>query len=118
MQGCCCEKKGTIDADDTFKLSVNVTKTEFTLIGSRQNLNIPSASPTLTVNGSNINQVTTTKSLGILIDANLTMGSHIDKLAKKNCLRHCFYLTGQTICPITNITYYLQSLNSNAFRLL
>lgn len=85
-------KKGTTVADDAFKLSLNVTNTEFTLIGSRQNLNIPTASPTLTVNGSNINQVTTTKSLAILTDANVTLASHIDKVAKKiTSGKNCFY---------------------------
>ena len=60
-----------------------MTKTEFMLIGSRQKLSTLTATPFLTINGTPINQVPTSKSLGILIDSNLTWGSHIDKLAKK-----------------------------------
>ena len=68
------------------KLTLNMTKTEFMLIGSRQKLNTLSASPVLNVNGTPgppVNQVSTSKSLGVLIDAILTWGSHIEKLAKK-----------------------------------
>ena len=65
------------------KLTLNMTKTEFILIGSRQKLSTLTASPVLNINGIPINQVSTSKSLGVLIDANLTWGSHIEKLAKK-----------------------------------
>ena len=65
------------------KLTLNMTKTEFMLIGSRQKLSTITDTPILTINGTPINQVSTTKSLGILIDSNLTWGNHIDKLAKK-----------------------------------
>ena len=37
----------------------------------------------MSINGTPVNQVSTSKSLGVLIDANLTRGSHIEKLAKK-----------------------------------
>ena len=63
--------------------TLNMTKTEFMLIGSRQKLNTLTASPVLSINGTPVNQVSTSKSLGVLIDANLTWGSHIEKLAKK-----------------------------------
>ena len=53
------------------------------LIASTQKLNIVTASPVLSINGTPVNQVSTSKSLGVLIDANLTWGSHIKKLAKK-----------------------------------
>ena len=60
-----------------------MTKTEFMLSGSRQKLNTLTASPVLNINGTPINQVSPSKSLGVLIDANLTWISHIEKLAKK-----------------------------------
>ena len=60
-----------------------MTETEFMLIGSRQKLNALTASPVLSINGTPVNQVSTSKSLGVLIDANLTGGSDIEKLAKK-----------------------------------
>ena len=65
------------------ELTLNVTKTEFMLIGLRQKLNALTASPVLSINGTSVKQVSTSKSLGVLIDANLTWGSHIDMLAKK-----------------------------------
>ena len=65
------------------KVTMNMTKTEFMLIGSRQKLSTLTATPILTINGTPINQNATSKSLGILIDSNLTWGNHIDKLAKK-----------------------------------
>ena len=60
-----------------------MTKTVFMLIGSRQKLGTLTAGPILTINGTPINQVATAKSLGILIDSNLTWGNHIDKQAKE-----------------------------------
>ena len=35
------------------------------------------------INGTSVNHVSTSKSLAVLIDANLTWGSHIEKMAKK-----------------------------------
>ena len=60
-----------------------MSKTEFKLIGSRQKLYTLNASTVLNINGDPVNQVSTSKSLGIRIDANLTWDSHIEKLAKK-----------------------------------
>ena len=100
------------------KLTLNMTKTEFMLIGSRQKLNALTASPVLSINGALVNQVSTSKSLGVLIDAKLTWGSHIEKLAKQNCLWYCSYQTGQAICSPSNTASYLQSLDLAAFRLL
>ena len=100
------------------KLTLNMTKTEFMLIGSRQKLKTLTASPVLSINGTLVNQVSTSQSLGVLIDANLTWDSHIEKLAKKNCIWYYSYQTGQAICSPSNIASYLQSLDSAAFRLL
>ena len=60
-----------------------MTKTKFKLIGSRQKLYTLTDSPVLSINGTPVNQVPTSKSLGVRIDTNLTWGSHIEKLAKK-----------------------------------
>ena len=65
------------------KLTLNMTKTEFMLIGSRQRLCTLKVPPRPSINGSPIEHVTTAKSLGVLIDDNLTWRSHIDKLTKK-----------------------------------
>ena len=100
------------------KLTLNMTKTEFMPIGSRQKLNTITDSPVVSINGTPVNQVSTSKCLGVLIDANLTWGSHIEKLAKKNCLWYCSYQTGKAICSRSNIASYLQMLDSASFRLL
>ena len=53
------------------------------LIGSRQKLSTLSESLELSIDNIPIKQVSTTKSLGILIDNNMAWHSHIDKLSKK-----------------------------------
>ena len=65
------------------KLTLNMTKTEFMLIGSRQRLCTLTFPPRPSINGSPIEHVTTAKSLGVLIDDKLTWRSHIDKLTQK-----------------------------------
>ena len=59
-------------------LTLNMTYSEFMLIGSRQKRYTLTESPVITIIGFLINQVSTAKSLGVLIDKNLTSGSHID----------------------------------------
>ena len=49
------------------KLTLNMTKTEFILIASRQKLSQFTESPSLTIN----NQVTSAKSLGVYVDQNI-----------------------------------------------
>ena len=67
------------------KLTLNTTKTEFLLIGSRQKLSTLSESLEFSIDNVPIKQASTTKSLGILIDDNMACAwhSHIDKLSKK-----------------------------------
>ena len=60
-----------------------MTKTEFMLIGLRQKLNNLPAPPALEINGTHIGQVRSTKSLGIIIDENLTWVNHSDTISKK-----------------------------------
>ena len=64
------------------KLTLNMTKTEFMLIGSRQKLNSLSAFAALEINGTQLNRVNFTKSLGVLIDENLTWSNHINTITK------------------------------------
>ena len=64
------------------KLNLNTTKTEFTLIGSRQKLSTLSSQPELSIDNVPIENVTSIKSLGIFIDENLRWQTHIDKLSK------------------------------------
>ena len=57
------------------KLTLNTTKTEFMLIGSRSTL---PDSPELSINNVPINRVSSVKPLGIFIDEHLTWQTHID----------------------------------------
>ena len=65
------------------KLTLNMTKTEFMLIGSRQKMNSLSVLPDLEINGTQLNRVDFTKSLGVLIDENLTWSNHINAISNK-----------------------------------
>ena len=60
------------------KLTPNMTKTEFMLIAPRQKLNSLSVPPALEINGTQLNRVNFNKSLGVLIDENLTWSNHIN----------------------------------------
>ena len=64
------------------KLTLNMTKTEFMLIGSRQKLDSQSALPALAINGTQLNRVNFTNSLGVLIDENLAWSNHINAITK------------------------------------
>ena len=101
------------------KLTLNMTKTEFILIGSRQKLKTITDSPVVSINGTAVNQVSTSKSLGVFIDANLTWGSHFERLAKKIASGiAAIKRVRQFVPPSSNIASYLQSLDLAAFRLL
>ena len=54
------------------KLTLNASKTEFMLIGSRQRLSTFHNPPSLIIDGAPITQVTSTKSLGVHIDQTLS----------------------------------------------
>ena len=65
------------------KLTLNTSKTEFMLIGSRQRIRTFHSSPTLTINETPIKRVDCVESLGLNIDENLSWNKHIDKISKK-----------------------------------
>ena len=65
------------------KLTLNMTKPEFMLIGLRQRLSNLTDSQTITIDNVQISQVATAKSLGVTIGKRLDWSSHIDKLIKK-----------------------------------
>ena len=58
-------------------------KTEYMLIGSRQPLRTLSDNPSFEISGIPLDRVSTTKSLGVLLDENLTWSSHINKMTKR-----------------------------------
>ena len=65
------------------KLTLNQSKTEFMLIGSRQRLRTFQSAPNLTINGTPIKQVSQDKSLGVYVDENLSWTTHINEITKK-----------------------------------
>ena len=65
------------------KLTLNKSKTEFMLIGSRQRLNTFNRLPSFTIDGNSIKEVEFPKSLGVYIDQNLTWNAHIEHISKK-----------------------------------
>ena len=60
------------------KLTLNQSKTEFMLIGSRQRIKTLQTVPLLAINGVPVRQVAHTKSLGTYIDENLSWNVHVE----------------------------------------
>ena len=67
----------------TNKLIFNVKKTEYMLIGSRQRLSQIDTEPILSIASKSIKRVSSTKTLGVIVDECITWKDHIDKVAKK-----------------------------------
>ena len=65
------------------RLTLNLTKTEFMLIASRQKLSNISERPTLTINDIAVEQVASAKSLDVYIDQTLNWECHIENIFKK-----------------------------------
>ena len=65
------------------KLTLNQSKTEFMLIGSRQRIRTFETSPSLETGGMPINRVSHTKSIGVYLDENLTWNEHINQISRK-----------------------------------
>ena len=65
------------------KVTLNLTKTEFLVITSRQRRVYSSDNPSLTIHNFPIEQVSSTKSLGVHIDENLSWNTHIEGVCKK-----------------------------------
>ena len=65
------------------KLTLNKSKTEFVVIGTRQRLRTLDLSPALAIDNSPISQVASTKSLGEHVDEHLSWNTHVTKISKK-----------------------------------
>ena len=65
------------------KLTLKLTKTEILLIGSRQRLSNLPENPSIKINQIPVEQVSTTKSLGVYIDQNLNWEFQIKDISKK-----------------------------------
>ena len=62
------------------RLTLNQTKTEFMLIGSRQRITTFNSEPVLVVNNIPVKRVSHTKSLGMHIDQHLSWNVHNDNM--------------------------------------
>ena len=89
-----------------------MTKTEFMLIGSRQRLCTLTVPPRLSINGSPIEQVTTAKPLGVLIDD--TFRSHIDMLTNKIASGIGAIKRIRHLVPIWDLTFCLSGPSTTA----
>ena len=67
----------------TNKLSLNITKTEFMIIGSRQRVNASQDNVDIRIDDREVKRVHSTKSLGLYIDSHLTWSVHMEKACKK-----------------------------------
>ena len=66
------------------RLSLNIAKTEFMIIGSRQKLLAEgNPEPRIRIDNKSIEKVTHTRSLGLIIDNRLTWAIHISEISKK-----------------------------------
>jgi hypothetical protein len=65
------------------RLSLNLVKTEYLLIGSRHNINTLEEQPRVFIGDEPIKGVQVRKTLGVKIDQFLTWDSHIDQISKK-----------------------------------
>ena len=65
------------------KLTLNVKKTKYMLVGSRQRLSQVSADPVLSMRTEGIKRILSIKTLGVVLDECITWRNHVDKLAKK-----------------------------------
>ena len=65
------------------KLSLNILKPQFMIIGSRQKIASLEGTIDLSVNGISLSRVEHTKCLGVHIDENFTWAEHVNNLTKK-----------------------------------
>ena len=65
------------------KLTLNNSKTEYMIIGSKKRLGLVACDPIINVGNLKINRVETTKSLGLMIDESLNWSAHVDHIFKK-----------------------------------
>ena len=100
------------------RLTLNMTKAEFMLIGSRQRLSTVTVSPTLAINDFRVTQVATAKSLGVTIDDNLDWGSHMEKSNKGSIFWHRGHKASKAPRPPSDLTTNLPSSYSPSLQLL
>ena len=90
------------------KLSINVAKTEFFLIGSHHKLNDLDSQPCVNIGQYSVKQVQHSRVLGVEIDENLSWNKHVENLVKKvtsgiGAMRRIRdFIDGETLSSIYN----------------
>ena len=92
------------------RLTLNSSKTEFMLIGSRQRISTFDSSPSLIIDGTPVKRVTHTKSLGVNIDENLSWSVHIDTISKKIASGIGAIKRMRAFVPDTTLKYIFNSI--------
>ena len=92
------------------KLTLNISKTEFMVIGSYQRLSRFDRSPALIIDNMPIKQVAVAKSLGVYVDEHLSWNAHISHISKKiasgiNALKRC-----RPFVPFETLIYAFNSI--------
>ena len=102
------------------KLTLNDTKTEYMIIGSRHRLtkfeNISEVS--LAIGDNDIKRVTSKKSLGFIIDDQLKWGMHIDAQCKKNLKKYCIIKKSKVLCSFTHSDQNVQHSSTSTYDIL
>ena len=89
----------------TNRLSLNIAKTEFMTIGSRQKLKAIDGRITVKINELDVNRVNSVQSLGVYIDDHHTWTIHFDKISKK---------IASAIGALKQIRSYIPTKNSSS----
>jgi len=93
------------------RLLINDSKTEFLIIGSRQQLakiNVES----VTVGHAMVKPVTCVRNLGVWFDQHMTMNDHIGKICSKVLVRY-WYMLSSHVTSTTAMPYCMRSHNIN-----
>ena len=64
------------------RLTLDLTKTEYMIIGSRHRLKKIELNPEIKIGGQSVKRVKTTKCLGMIIDDKLRWDGHVDQVSK------------------------------------
>ena len=92
------------------KLTLNQSKTEFMLIGSRQRIRTFETSPSLEIGGMPINRVSHTKSIGVYLDENLKRNEHINQISRKIASGIAALKRIRSFVPDTTLQFIFNSL--------
>ena len=101
------------------KLTLNVEKTEYMIIGSRNRLNQIHSNPEIVIGEQTIERVARKEFLGVIVDEKLNWHEQVDTCTmQKNFQKHCFIKKSKKLYHNRRISYYVQCLCIATFHLL